>query len=248
MNDEAVSEILGYAILAGVVIVAVAGISTGATDLIAGSLRQAALSNTVSMTGSFNNIVSEVVASDNTYGTAFELFPPQGYELTATDRYDDFRTVDIYAGDERRMSIRTGSFSLGSGFRGTVYEGGAVISGDRDCAEMVRKPSVFIEGTAGHLSLYVCLTGLSIDSWSSGTGMPAIMSIRFAERETREWPVPSGTGTKLIIKTGDTRAWKEFMENEGFSVTVNDDIVTASTGGVTDVHVSYTIVRIDRSG
>lgn len=246
MNDEAVSEILGYAILAGVVIVAVAGISTGAGDLIAGSVRQTSLSGTVSTANSFETIVSEVAETDNYYGTTLEMFPPQGYECIVTDRFDDFRTVDVYAGNDRRMSLRTGSFRLDSGFRGTVYEGGAVVSGDQGYREMIRSPAIFLQGTAGHLSLYVYLTGLSLDSWSSGAGMPTIVSIKFVERDTEEWIVAPGTSTRLIIKTGDTGAWKEFLEREGFSVTVNDDIVTASTGGVTDVHVSYTVVRIDR--
>ncbi len=242
MNDEGVSELLGYAVLAGMVITAVICIASGAGGAITAAAESARFSEAGLAVRSFAATASDVARVNNTYYTASEVQVPAGYELIALDRLDDVARFVVYRGNREIFAAGAGSIRLRSPFRSVVCEGGAVFGNDSGSVTVIRRPSVFIAGR----SLYIFLTAVSADSAVITGGRPVILDTRALSRESISQPVDSPVTISITSTCPD--GWSAAFRETGFPVEQDGGKVTTIIWGVTDVSIDCTTlqVRIER--
>ncbi|OPY28522.1 MAG: hypothetical protein A4E28_01455 [Methanocella sp. PtaU1.Bin125] len=244
MNDSGVSELLGYAIIIGMVAIAVICVTTGAAGAIYSSAERIGYSEAKASISSFAAIAVETARANNTCYVAYELQLPPGYELLAMDMRDDIARIGVKLGEEEMPAIRVGSLRLQSPFRSVSFEGGAVVSNDSGIVDMVRKPSIFFASHDGRKELYVCLVGITADTGSITPGPHAVLQIRVASQRTESRSVPVPSDAVISISTRDPEGWATLLENAGFTVTIGGNTVVASAGGVTDIHVTSATVQV----
>lgn len=238
MSDEGVSELLGYAVLSGVVITAVLCIASGAGGAITSAAGSAGFSEAGLAIRSFSATASDVAHANNTYYIASEIQVPGGYELIALDRQDDVARIAVCSGNREIFAAGAGSIRLRSPFRSVVYEGGAVFGNDSGMVTVVRKPSVFIADG----SLYVFLTAVSADTAVVAGGRPVVLNVRAMSGETICQPVEGPVTISMTSTCPD--GWFAIFREAGFSVTQEGSKVTAITGGITDVSIDCTTLQL----
>ncbi len=160
------------------------------------------------------------------------------------DRYDDVTRLSVKLGDEEISAIRTGNVRLQSSFRSVSFEGGAVFSNDSGIVSIIRKPSVFSASHDGRKGLYIYLVCIKTDTGVIPTGSHAIFDIRTESQQTESIIAPAPSNAIFSISSRDPDGWIQFLESEGFAVTYNGNTVTAVSGGVSDVHVTYVTLQI----
>lgn len=244
MNDTGVSELLGYAIIIGIAVIAVTCVTTGAAGAIYSSAERIGYTEAKASISAFAAIAVETARANNTCYVAYELQLPPGYELLAMDTPDDIARVGVRLGEEEMPAIRIGSVRLQSPFRSVLFEGGAVIGNDSGIVDVVRKPSIFFASHDGRKELYVCLAGITADTGSITTGPGAVLQIRAASQRTESRSVPAPSDAVITVSTGDPEGWARLLENAGFAVTTGGNTVVATAGGVTDIHVTCAMVQV----
>ena len=249
MKDDAVSELLGYAMLAGVVIIATIGISTGAGDLISSSVRSTELAEAAHSVSSFAHIADQSIATDNDYPEALEMVIPQEYDLVMLDKADDWRNLKIEAGGSELTSLRTGSISIRSTFRSATYEAGGVFVDDPDGGRLAQKPSVFVAGTqGGRMSLYITVPCLSTDTGLVPSDRHTMLALRCKSLQDYKWPLSPGTRVSVEIRTSSLDGWRQVLESQGFTVAMSDDTVRGTRGGIDDVYLTAAELHIGLAG
>lgn len=241
MSDEGVSELLGYAVLAGMVITAVVCIASGAGGAIISAAESAGLSEASLAIRSFATTASNVARANNTYYTASEVVVPPGYELIALDGIDDATRFTLSCGNQEIFSAGTGSVRLRSPFRSVVYENGAVFCNDSGMVTVIRKPSIFIAGREGR-SLYIFLTAISADSRVIAGGRAVILGVRSAYGENVIQPVEGPITVDVTSACPD--GWSAIFREAGFSVKQEGNKVKASAGGISDVCIECTTLQV----
>lgn len=245
MNDLAVSELLGYALLAGVVIIAAIGITAGAGDLIASCVRQAGLAEATSSIGAFSRAASGSMATGNEYPQALEMVIPSGYELVLLDGEDDWRAMEISSGGTRLASLRPGSVSLRSAFRSATYESGGAFVNDSGRCHVEREPALFTAGKpGGRTSLHICVPCLRADTAVVPQGRDVVLSLRHDSARDYTWPVAPGSRVSVVVRTDCQDGWRQVLEKAGFTVTVSGDTVTGSMGGIDDVRLTTVVLLV----
>lgn len=249
MKDDAVSELLGYAMLAGVVIVATIGISTGAGDLISSSVRHAEISEAAHSVSTLAHIAAQSIARDNQYPEALEMLIPPDYDLVMLDKADDWRTLKIEADGSELGIFRTGSVSIRSAFRSATYEAGGVFVDGPDGGRIEEKPSIFVAGKpGGTMSLYITVPCLSTDTTLVPPGRHSMLALRCKSLQDYKWPLSPGARVSVEIRTSSPDSWKQVLESQGFTVTMSDDTVRATRGGIDDVYLTAAELHIGLAG
>jgi hypothetical protein len=242
MNDEGVSELLGYAILAGMVITAVICIASGTGGVLVSAAESARITEASLAVRSFAATASNVAHANNTYFTAVEIQVPAGYELITLDGPDDIANITVSCGGHEIFAGRTGSISLRSPFRSVSYEGGAIFSNDSGSVNVVRMPSVFTAARGNERSLYVFLTAISSNASVIAGSKPIVLDVR---AESRRNASRTTTGPVTICLTSMCPdGWSAFLREEGFTVEQAGNKVTATIGGITDVCIDCATLRV----
>ncbi len=244
MNDHGISELLGYAIMIGMVATAVICVTSGAAGAIFSSSERISHSEATASIKSLAAIAMDTARTNNTCYVAYELQMPAGYELLAMDWRDDVPRFGVKLGDEEVPVIRMGSIRLQSPFRSVSFEGGAALGNDSGTIDIVRKPSVFIVSHNGRKGLYVYLVCITADSGTIASGPHAILDIRAVSQRSESFSVPVPSDAVIAISSRDPEGWVNFLESEGFAVTNNGNTVTATSGGVSDVHVTCVTLQV----
>ncbi|CAJ36043.1 hypothetical protein [Methanocella arvoryzae] len=245
-NHYGVSELLGYAILAGVVMIAAIGVSAGAGDLIAASVRYAGLEEATTSMQAFSTAAARSVASSNEYPEALEMIVPQGYDLVLLDGDDDWHAITIWSGGTELTTLRPGSISLRSAFRSSGWEGGGVFVEDGGISKAEQKPAIFTASSpGGQTSLYLSIPCLSADTAVIPQGRSVVLSLRCQSRDDFSWPVPPGQQVTVEVRTDSTDGWKQVLEAQGFSVTTGPDSVRGSRGGISHVRLATAELQVE---
>jgi hypothetical protein len=242
MSDEGVTELLGYAILAGMVITAVICIASGTGGVIVSAAESASLSEATLAMRSLAATASNVAHVNNTYFTASEVQVPAGYELTALDGIDDVASFAVSCGDREVFSAREGSLSLRSPFRSITFEGGAVFCNDSGSVSVIRKPSVFTSSHEKGRSLYISLIMISADSFVVPGSRSVVLDVRAESRSGIRQP-SEGTVT-ISISSMCMEGWSIALRERGFTVAQNGNKITATLGGVTDVCINCETLQV----
>lgn len=246
MRDEgAVSELLGYSILTGVVIIAALSISTGAGDLISSYARSAGLEEATGSVGALSGVAARSIASANSYPETVEMVIPPGYELLLLDGEDDWHRLTVSVDGSELASPRPGSLSLQSAFRSVTCEGGGVFVNDSGSCRPDRAPSIFISGEpSGKTSLFICVPCLKAEDAVWPAGREAILSLSCGASRDYHWDVSPGARTSVRVRTGSQEGWKEALEDQGFTVTVAGDTVTGSRGGIDEIDLAAVDLQV----
>jgi hypothetical protein len=248
MNDHAMSELMGYTVLVAVVSIAAVGLMAGSMSSISSTEKLMELAGSASALESFAGLADSAVETNNTFYTACEMAVPSGCELDVLDKHDDFRSLAIYSGSDQLAFLPLGSVVIRSPFRSASYEGGAVLSNDSGDVAMGKTPSIrIVDAGSGNKALYVSVTSVSCDSSVSRSG-PATLYVKCSSVEPMSWHVPEGSALTLLVRSGEPDAWKEQLENCGFSVSYEDGEVKATSEEVTDVYVVYGEVGVKTAG
>ena len=242
MSDEGVSELLGYAILAGVVITAVICIASGAGGAITAATEGASFSEASLAIRSLAATASNVAHANNTYFTAAEIQVPPGYELLLLDGPDDIASISVSDGDGELFAVREGSIRLQSPFRSVSFEGGGVYSNASGLADIVRKPSIFIAGHGRARSLYIFLTTIETDTRVVRGGSPVVLGVRATPGQSIS--LPAGGPVTIAISSTCPEGWSGTLRDAGFSVSQEGDQVTATMGGIADVCIDCRALQV----
>lgn len=245
LSDDGASELLGYAILAGVVMIAAIGISAGAGDLISSCVRTAGLEGAAGSAEAFARTAARSATAGNEYPEALEIVIPQGYELVLLDGGDDWRALRIAADGSELANLRPGSLSLQSPFRAAIYEAGGVFVDDSGSCRTDRKPAIFLAGRpGGRISLYLYVPCLSADTSVLPSGRDAVLSLRCESLRDYEWTVLPGQQVSIEIRTDCIEGWKQVLESQGFTVAIDRDSVTGTRGGIDDVRLATAELQV----
>lgn len=242
MSDEGVSELLGYAILAGMVITAVVFLASGAGGAITSATENAGFSEATLAIRSMAATASNVARVNNTYFTAAEIQVPAGYELLALDGNDDVARFAVSCGDREIFAVREGSISLRSPFRSVSFEGGTVFSDESGFVNIARKPSIFIARHGEDATLYIYITALSTDSRVITGSMPAVLDVRTASDQNVSQP--AGRPVTIAVSSACPEGWSVVLRDAGFSVEKEGSRVTATMGGITDVCIDCVALQV----
>jgi len=242
MSDEGVSELLGYAILAGMVITAVICIASGTGGVLVSAAESARIAEATLAMRSFAATASNVAHANNTYFTAVEIQVPAGYELMTLDGPDDVASITVSCGDQEIFAGRTGSIRLLSPFRSVSYEGGAIFSNDSGSVNVVRMPSVFSSCHEDERSLYVFLTEISSNASVIAGSKPVVLDVR---AESRHNVSRTAAGPVTICMTSMCpEGWSAILRERGFAVEQAGNKVTATMGGITDVCIDCATLQV----
>ncbi|WP_174590434.1 hypothetical protein [Methanocella conradii] len=243
-GEDAVSELLGYAVLAAVVSIAAAGLLAGSMGVISSSERGMEYSGSISAFKGLEGIVSFVVEDDNTFYVAYEMSVPRGYELLAMDVHDDYRSISIYSGSSRLAFLPMGSIALRSPFRTISFEGGAVISNDTGLVKAESAPAIHaIPLASGKKALYMSITAVSCDSFVRREG-PITLYVKCSSSEAISWGVPEGL--TIWVRSGDLKAWKDSFDGCGLTTAYEGGALKATSNEVSEIHVVYSEVKVER--
>jgi hypothetical protein len=212
-------------------------------------VRSAELSEAAHSVSALSHIASQSIATDNEYPEALEIVIPQDYDLVMLDKADDWRTLKIEAGGSELASLRTGSISIRSAFRSASYEAGGVFVDDPDGSRIEQKPSVFVAGKpGGRMSLYITVPCMSGDTTLVPSGRHTILALRCKSLQDYKWPLSPGTQVSVEIRTSSPDGWKQVLESQGFTVTMSDDTVRGTRGGIDDVYLTTAQLHIGLAG
>jgi hypothetical protein len=244
VNDRAVSELLGYAILAGTTIIAVIFLASGAGAMITSAIVKTELSSTATSMEAFASSACRAACDNNSYFTACEIAVPAGYRIYIVDGGDDFRSLSVYCGGEKRWSVRTGSARICSPFTSVCFEGGAVFINDSGLAGVEKRPSVYMVQDGKNVSLYLSMICLAADTGAPSKEGPVVLTVKAESQGSERWEVPAGAQTAIVVSTGDPEGWGCVFRDMGFAVSYNGSLVTATSGGVSGVYASHTVVQV----
>jgi hypothetical protein len=245
LSDEGVSELLGYAVLAGVVITAVLCIASGVGGVVTSAAVSAGYSEAGLAVRSFATAVSDAACASNTYYTASEVRVPAGYELVVLDSTDDMARFTISAGSREIFDRSLGSVRLRSPFRSVTYEGGAVFADDSGLIDVVHKPSVFTAGESGRL-LYIFLPAVKADTTVIAGGRSVVLDVRAMSGE--KISVAAEGPIKISVASTCPDGWSAVFRDAGFQVTQENGKVIAIMGGITDVSIDCTTLEVRTDG
>lgn len=225
--------------------IAAIGISAGAGDLISACVRTAGLEEATGSMEVFSGAASRSIAAGNEFPATLELVVPQGYELVLLDGEDDWRSITVFAGNTELAILRPGSIGLRSAFRSATCEAGGVFVSDGGTSRMEHEPAIFTAGRpGGRESLYLCVPCLSADTAVIPQGRSAVLSLRCKSVQDFSWPVPSGQLVSVEIRTDSRDGWKQALEAQGFTVTINGDTVRGTKGGIDDVRLTRVELQV----
>jgi hypothetical protein len=244
VNDQGISELLGYAIMIGMVVTAVICVTSGAAGVIYSAAESISHSEAAASLETLAAIAVDVTRTNNTCYVAYELQMPAGYVLLAMDQGDDISRLSVKLGNKEVPAIRTGSIRLQSPFRSVSFEGGAVIGNDSGIVDIIREPSIFVASHDGQKGLYIYLVCIKADTGAISSDSHAILDIRAVSQRLESINVPAPSDTIISVSSRDPEGWAMFLQNEGFTVTCNGNTVTAVSGGVTDVHVTCVMLQV----
>lgn len=248
MNDRGVSELLGYAIIAGMVATAVICVTSGAGGMIVSSVERIAYNEATSSIESLADVAGETARANNTWDRAYELQAPAGYDLLVVDLHDDVSRLDVKLGDQEAPAIRMGSIRLQSPFRSISFEGGAAFGNDSGMVNVLRRPSVFIASHDGRKELYVYLVCIEAETGGTPAGGHTVMYARTTSQRSESISVPVPSEAVISITSRDPGGWLKALESRGFAVTCDGSTVTAIAGGVSGVHVTRVTLRVRLEG
>ncbi len=242
MRDDGVSELLGYAILTGMVITAVVFLASGAGGAITTATDSASFSEATMAVRSLASTASNVARVNNTYFTAAEIQVPAGYELLMLDGNDDVARFAVSCGGREIFAVREGNIRLQSPFRSVSFEGGAVFGNDSGLVDIVRKPSIFAASHGEDTMLYIFITALSADSRVVTGSMPVVLGIRAMSGQN----VSKSVDGPVTISVSSTcpDGWSTALEDAGFTVGQEGSRVTATRGGITDVCIDCVALQV----
>ena len=194
----------------------------------------------------FSGVASRSVAAGNEFPAALELVVPQGYELVLLNGEDDWRSVTVLAGSTELATLRPGSIGLRSPFRSATCEAGGVFVDSDGTSRTEQEPAIFTAGRpGGRVSLYLCVPCLAADTAIIPQGRSAVLSLRCKSVQDFSWPVPPGQQVSIEIRTDSRDGWKQALETQGFTVTINGDTVRGSIGGIDDVRLAMAELQVD---
>jgi hypothetical protein len=242
MRDDGVSELLGYAILAGMVITAVVFLASGAGGAITVTTESAGFSEARLAVRSLAATASSVARANNTYFTAAEVQVPAGYQLLTLDGNDDAARFAVSCGGGEIFAVREGSIRLQSAFRSVSFEGGAVFSNDSGLVDIVRMPSIFLARHEEDATLYIFITALSTDSRVVTGGTPVVLDIR--ARSGQNVSKQADGQVTVAISSTCPEGWSAALENMGFTVRQEGSRITATMGGITDVCIDCVALQV----
>jgi hypothetical protein len=242
MMDDGVSELLGYAILAGMVITAVVFLASGAGGAITTATKSAGFSEATLAVRSLAAMASNVARVNNSYFTAAEIQVPAGYELLTLDGYDDVARFAVSCGGREIFAVREGSIRLQSPFRSVSFEGGAVFRNESGSVDVVREPSIFIARQGEDATLYIFITALSADSRVVMGSTPVILDIR--ARAGQNVSKPADGQVTLTVSSTSPEGWSAALGDAGFTVRQEGCRVTATMGGITDVCIDSRALQV----
>jgi hypothetical protein len=242
MSDEGVSELLGYAILAGMVITAVVCIASGTGGVLVSATESARIAEASLAVRSFAATASNVAHANNTYFTAAEIQVPAGYELMTLDGSNDVASTTISCGGREIFAGRTGSISLRSPFRSVSYEGGAFFSNDSGIVNVIRTPAIFVASQGGDRTLYVFLTVISSNATVIAGSRPVVLDVR--AESGRNISQPAGGPVTICLTSMCPDGWSAILREKGFAVGQAGNKVTATLGGITDVCIDCATLRV----
>jgi hypothetical protein len=195
--------------------------------------------------GSFGNTVSDIVRSNNTFDTAFEMSVPPGCDLLVSDKHDDYRSLSIYSNSAQLAFFPMGSVSMRSPFRSATFEGGAVISNETGLVTAERSPAVHTTTLlSGKKALYISVTSISSDSFVRHAG-PITLFVKCTSVKPMSWHVPDGSTVIIWTRSGDPQAWKESFEECGLNADRVNGAVRASGSNISDIYVVYAEAEVD---
>ncbi len=244
MNEEGVSELLGYAILIGVAMTAIICIASGSAGMISSSAGGTGLSEAALSIKSFANAAMEVVRENNSFFTIAEVQTPPGYELIALDADDDMARIAIVCEGSVLYDVRLGSLRLQSPFRAVVCEGDAVFVNDSGSTEIARRPSIFFAGREGGTALYVYLASIATNSRVISGGSTALLELKAEGRESGRVSVNPAATTTIYIWSQEPEGWSTALQEKGFTVTCDGRSVTATKGGISTVCFDRATLRL----
>jgi hypothetical protein len=242
MRDDGVSELLGYALLAGMVITAVVFLASGAGGAITAATESAGFSEAALAVRSLASTASNVARVNNTYFMAAEIQVPAGFELLMLDGNDDVTRFAVSCAGREIFAVREGSIRLVPPFRSVSLEGGAVFSNESGQADVVRKPSIFIARRGEDATLYIFITAISANSRVIAGSMPVVLGIRSGSGQNASKSV-DGMVT-ISVSSTCPEGWSATLGEAGFSVEQEGSRVTATIGGITDVCIDCRTLQI----
>jgi hypothetical protein len=227
------------------VAIAAAGLMAGSMGALSATEKHMEYMGSASALGSFGNIVSDIVRSNNTFDTAFEMSVPPGCDLLVTDKHDDYRSLSIYSNSAQLAFFPMGSVSMASPFRSVTFEGGAIITNETGLVTAERGPAVHTTTLpSGKKALYISITSISSDSFVSHAG-PITLFVKCASVKPMSWHVPDGATVIIRARSGDTQVWKEAFEECELNVEYVNGAVRASGSNISDIYVVYAEAEVD---
>ncbi len=242
MDEDAVSELMGYAVLAAVVSIAAVGLLASGAGLISSSERGMEYSGAISALKGFESMASSVAGDNNTFYVAYEMSVPRGYELLAMDAHDDYRSISIYSGSGKLDSYQMGSIALRSPFRSVSFEGGAVIANDTGIITAERRPAIYaLPLGSGKKAIYMSIIAISCDSLVRREG-PVTLYAKCSLVDATSRSTPEGI--TILVRSGGLEAWEEAFKGCGLSTEYEDGALKATDSEVSEVNVAYYEVKV----
>ena len=243
-GDDGVSEMLGYAILVGIVISAIICLTSGAAGAISSAVEEMGFAEAGLAMRSFAAAAVNTAYNNNTCFTATEVQVPAGYELLALDASDDIARISITCGGQELFSAREGCIRLQSPFRSVTFEGGGAFSNDSGYIDIVQEPPISVALSYGASTLYVNLISVSTESTVIRGGAPAILYARADARRSKIVSVSPDANVTISITSREPGGWQRYFEETGFFTAGKGSAITATIGGITDVYIDQTTIQV----
>lgn len=244
IDDNGMSELMGYTVLVAIVSIASVALFAGSMGTLSASEKSLEYNGAVSSLRVFYNIVADIVQSNNTFDTAFEMSVPSGCDLIVRDKHDDFRSMSIYSGSTPLAFIPLGSLAISSPFRSVSFEGGALISNETGIVGLEAGPAIHVSTLpSGKKALYMSVTPISGGSFIGHAG-PSTFYVKCSSLRPLALHIPDGRSAVIYVRSGEPSAWKDAFEERGFLVTYENGVVKAVSTEVSDIYCACAEIDI----
>lgn len=216
-SDSAVSEILGYIMIVGLIITSIAMVSFGATGVIADIQDREHMKNveqTFSMVqGNINDVVEEGVPAR---GAELRL-----YEATVHTEDETYINVTLNGSDPgATRPLKPITYEADGGT--ITYENGAVFRGDSEGSAMLHEPRWVFDDD------FIALRTIQTNGNDLVSGDATVL-IR-SDRDGRETQQTEGENINITIDSVHSDAWKRYFEEQEVSYESEPELI--EDGGI----------------
>ncbi len=238
-SNRAVSEVVGYVLVFGIVVVAIGSIYVGGLPALQ-STKDATQFKGVEQGFLILHTDLLKVALDQSPVRTTKLGTAEGGSLSSDPNVCDLSLRIVVGGDVDECTIPMGRIEFTSGIGSVACENGAVLTKYPSGTVMVSEPRMFNSMDQGNIMFSLVKINDSASSVGGGIARVTISNPRFNESVFSTPEVYENGYLNIMVNSEYAGAWKRFLEDE-FGATFAGS-TEDTTGWSSDIHFNKLVV------